>query len=131
MTPAHLLIGGAILAGAILLSDDDDKKQSSEEQQTKRILSENQLPSYAKKKLEMKRREENFSDDAAIDFKEIEKMFAAGKSKYNIKNELQLLELKAKRQRNARAMNFIANYYHRLGDSQKVTACYELACSFD
>lgn len=129
MIPVPFLIGGAVLAtGAILLSGDDDKKPSGE-QQTKRVLSESQLPPYAKKKFEMKRRD-NADDDTAIDFKEIEKMFAAGKSNYSIKNELQLLELKAKRQRNAKAMNFIANYYHRLGDYQKADKCYKLGCSF-
>lgn len=123
-----LIGGGALLAGAILLSDDDDKKPSGE-QHTTRILSESQLPPGVKQKLAMKRRDD--SDGTAIDFTEVEKMFAAGKSKYNIKNELQLLELKAKRQGDARALYFIADYYQRLGDSQRATACYELGCSFD
>lgn len=56
MIPVPFLIGAAVLGvGAYALSDDDKSNSPPAESKSTRIVSESQLPLYAKHKLEEKR----------------------------------------------------------------------------
>lgn len=123
---AGAVVGGVAVAA---LSDDDDKQPSSE-QQTKRILSESQLPSAVKHKLE-KKRHDNSDDDTAIDFVEIENMLSRPRrSNAGIKNALQQLEQQAVNQRDAFTMNKVAIYYGKIHEHNDADRCFELGKKF-
>lgn len=73
--------------------------------------------------------QDNTSDFSA-DFERIDNMLSSGFDVYNIKNELQLIELRAKNRRDVAAMNTVANYYERIGHYQKAWHCRETLKTF-
>jgi hypothetical protein len=63
-------------------------------------------------------------------FKRIDNMFARNMSTYQIKNELQVIELTAKNRRDVAAMNELAVYYERIGAYERAWHCRESAKIF-
>ena len=64
------------------------------------------------------------------DFFVIDRMFANGADNYYIKEELLTIQRKAEKQRDAEAMNKIADYYQRISEYQKAFSCRDEAKSF-
>ena len=127
-----LLIGAAVLGiGAYALSDDDKSNSPPAESNSHRVLSENQLPAYAKRKLEEKR---NRSDGAAAasdsfdqDFSRIENMLSQDEHHDVIRDALQKIAKRADTHRNAGAMMKVAFYYQDIYDVTAAQKCFERA----
>ncbi|MBQ6297459.1 MAG: hypothetical protein IJK81_07175 [Selenomonadaceae bacterium] len=69
-------------------------------------------------------------NDFNEDFERIDNMLSKGCALYSIKNELQLIELRAKNRRDVTAMNTIADYYDQIGNYQKAWYCREALKTF-
>ena len=127
-----LLIGAAVLGiGAYALSDDDKSNSPPAESNSHRVLSENQLPAYAKRKLEEKRNRSGgaaeASDSFDQDFSRIENMLSQDEHHDVIRDALQEIAKRANAHRNAEAMNKVGLYYHEIYNYDAARKCFERA----
>lgn len=132
MIPVPFLIGATVLGiGAYALSDDDKSNSPPAESNSHRVLSENQLPAYAKHKLEEKRNRSGgaaaASDSFDQDFSRIENMLSQDEHHDVIRDALQEIAKRADTHRNAGAMMKVAFYYQDIYDVTAARKCFERA----
>lgn len=137
MIPVPFLIGATVLGiGAYALSDDDKSNSPPAESNSHRVLSESQLPAYAKRKLEEKRNRSGGAAEASEfvcsnsfdqDFSRIENMLSQDEHHDVIRDALQEIAKRADTHRNAGAMMKVAFYYQDIYDVTAARKCFERA----